>query len=222
MRPVLRSGLVAVHADAVELAAMGSDAVDDGLRVALPVQARALDGELVTLQSQRLGPPVLGAAAGADGEEAHDEPATMKVGGPCECAVGLQTVGQVDETVGAEQLLLIIYRCAVAVDIVRHEAGFRLPCVYAGTGGNDDLADVCRLTDYTEVTGTGRREGDGLLLHAAQVAIAWAQVAHLAVCDTVVGGLEHPDGRQFAEAAAKEARRVGLGQRLMRGRHLHR
>ena len=41
LRPVLRAGLMAVHADALEGTAVGTDAVDDGLGVALPVQAGA-------------------------------------------------------------------------------------------------------------------------------------------------------------------------------------
>ena len=43
LRPVLRAGLVAVHADALQRAAVCTDAVNDGFGIALPVQAGTFD-----------------------------------------------------------------------------------------------------------------------------------------------------------------------------------
>ena len=49
--PVLRTSFMAVHADTLQCSAMGTDAVDDGLGIALPMQVGTLDTQFVALQT---------------------------------------------------------------------------------------------------------------------------------------------------------------------------
>ena len=190
--PVLRAGLMAVHADAFDGTAMGADAVNDGLGVALPVQAGTLDTQLVALQTERVLTAMLGVAARADRHEAHYKPIALWSIRPDDSAVGCHLVRQVHDVIGLYHLLLIIYRCVVGIVELRYQTGLLLPFVHAGAGRHHHIANLhllLRRDRHAEIAAPHRGEGHRLLAHAAQVLILGSQVAHLIIYYTIVADL---------------------------------
>ena len=168
---------------------------------------------------------MLGAGSSGYRHEAHDEP--LPPGGirPGDGAVSRHPAAQIHDFIGVHQLLLRIGWGAVGVDKLRDEACFLFPVVYAGTGRDGHLAQADPLAGgqaHAEVAPADGGEADGLLTHAAQILILRYEVADPQEVLAVLRDFEHADVGQLAEAAAEEARRVGLCQRLVRGWHLHR
>ena len=134
LRPVLRTGLVAVHADALNSSTMGTYAIDNGFCIALPVQVCTLYRQFVALHAQSLGTTVFGMTTRGDRHETHQEPVALWSIRPCHGAIGCHLVRQVHDVVGMNHLSYIIIRCMVGLYKFRYQTGLLLPFVYAGTG----------------------------------------------------------------------------------------
>ena len=161
-------------------------------------------------------------------DETHDKPLSFHLPGHGQHAVGCHAVGQVYDVGSLHHLFLIIIGCRLAVNEVRHQAGLRLPIVHTGTGRDDHIVYRHRAVGEhdAEIASACGGKGDGLLLHAAQVLIAGAQLADGAIVRAVVRDLQQADVGQFAVATAKKVplRRFALCHLCSggKGRHLHR
>ena len=76
--PVLRSCLVAVHADSVGLQADGGERVDDSSGVAVPLDFGGSGRELVAFETDEVRPAVLGLRSGRGHVEAHYVPVAFR------------------------------------------------------------------------------------------------------------------------------------------------